>query len=367
MTTQGDSLLTAIAAGSLATTFSSIITYPFDSLKTRQQIINYAALEKFLVKSGAPSTLAQVMKGCSALIAGNVLKNGTRLILYNWASNFMAIDTHDDKKKTSPPRVVIAGAMLATFETMWITPFERIKITMVQNMLLANETKRNPFDVTGEKHHGTGPRYVSPHAYYTSEVIAGIRSGKQPLKFQSKKSNRPHIDALKVQFNKVPSLTLFGTIKQMYALQGLRAFTAGTLITYTRQIGSSAAWFSTYNATRQLLDPHGGAQEQNWFSFQHTALQLSGLHVISAFAVVALTQPLDVVKTHVQLKNGKSINRDSLLLAYRLVVRRGFRVMYAGAIPRALKIFVHGGVTAWLYSYFETGLNTVADKTVFTD
>lgn len=371
MSTHGDSLLTAIVSGCLATALASLITYPFDSVKTRQQLNNEAGLKKFGLRNGNPSSVAHMMKGCSALVTGNVLKNFTRLVLYNWASNFMAIETHDDKKKTSAPRVVIAGAMSAFMETLWITPFERIKITMIQNMALANEAKRNHLDFSPEKHQKLGlnifaRHYVSPHSYYTSEIVAQLRTGKPTSKF-SKHHSKTVVDALKVEFNKNPALTFLSTVRQMYALQGLNAFTAGTLITFARQMGSSAAWFSTYNATRQLLDPHGGAQEQNWFSFQHTALQLSGLHLFSALAVVVVTQPLDVVKSHLQLKNGKMLYKDSLSTAYKLVVRRGFRVLYAGAIPRGLNILVHGGITAWLYSSFESGINAVGNKTVFTD
>ena len=39
------------------------------------------------------------------------------------------------------------------------------------------------------------------------------------------------LESLKFHYNKHPSLTLFGTVKEMYELKGLRAFTAGTFIT----------------------------------------------------------------------------------------------------------------------------------------
>lgn len=346
-------------------------------MKHLHQLDNSAQLKKFNAPGFQPSSIMQIMTGSSALITGNVMKNFTRLLLYNWASNFMAIESRHDQKKTSAPRVVIAGAMSATMETLLIIPTERVKITMIQNRILANEIANFPdktVDITGiDKHHKLlqnifSRQYVSPHAYYTSGLISQLRSGKTGQKFPSAHQGRPHgMDALKAEFNKTPALTLLGTIRQMYALHGIYGFYSGTFITFARQIGSSAAWFSTYNATRQLLDPHNKPDEQNWFRFQHSAYQLIGLHFISAAAVIALTQPLDVVKTHIQSKNGHVLYKDSLSTAYKLVLRKGFKSLFAGALPRGIKIGINGSITAFFYGAIDGGINTLATKTVFTD
>lgn len=346
-------------------------------MKTNQQLSNNAALTKYNVTQSVTS-IHQFMTGSSALVAGSVIKNFARIVSYNWASNFMAIETLQDKKRTSAPRVVIAGAMSGFMETIWIVPFERIKTTMIQNRLLVAEIKGNPdkkIDITGSKadisHKPASKHYISPHAYYTSELVKQLKSGKSPSKFQHHHYRHPHhgrgIDALKMEFNKTPALTLVKTARQMYALEGIHAFTAGTMITFARQIATSAAWFSTYNATRQLIDPHGKSKEPRWFSLNIGTMQQTLLHIVSATAVVAVTQPLDVVKSHIQLKNGKLLYRDSLSTAYNLVAKRGVMLLFAGALPRGFKIAFHGSLTALMYGNFESAINTLGNQSVFTD
>lgn len=370
----GDSLLTALAAGCSASGFAAFLTFPLDFMKTNQQLSNNALLMKYNIDQSLTS-VSHIMTGSSALVAGAVIKNFARIVSYNWASNFMAIETLQDKKKTSAPRVVIAGAMSGFMETIWIVPFERIKTTMIQNRLLVAEIKGNPdkkIDITKfDKTQKGGTHYISPHAYYTSEVVKQLKSGKAASKFQHHHyrhlQHGGSIDALKVEFNKTPALTLLKTARQMYALEGIHAFTAGTMITFARQIATSAAWFSTYNATRQLIDPHGQSKEPRWFSLNIGTMQQTLLHIVSATAVVALTQPLDVVKSHIQLKNGKLLYRDSLSTAYNVVAKRGVLVLFAGALPRGFKIAFHGSLTALMYGNFESAINTLGNKSVFTD
>lgn len=370
----GESFLTANVAGCLASGVTAFLTFPLDFLKTNQQLSNFTAMSRHNVTQSLGS-IAHIMTGLSALATGAILKNFTRISSYNWASNFMAIDVLGDKKRTSAPRVVIAGAMSGFMETILIVPFERIKTTMIQNSLLVAEKKGAAYDVTGKdinvKHHGAGRRYISPHAYYSTEVLHQITGGRTS-RFQSA---RPHpvghpvqaLDVLRAEFNATPAMSLLATVRQMYALEGAHAFTAGTMITFARQIGTSAAWFSTYSATRQLIDPHGKSQEPMWFSLNIGKALQTLLYVISACSAVAITQPLDVVKSHIQLKNGKLIYRDSLSTAYRLVARKGFSLLYAGAMPRGVKIAAHGSITALLYSYFEKSINVLGSQSVFTD
>lgn len=376
----GDSFLTALAAGCSAAGVTAFLTFPLDFLKVNQQLSNHRLQAKYNVNQSFTS-IAHIMTGSSALVSGSVLKNFARIFSYNWASNFMAIDTLSEKKKTSAPRVVIAGAMSGFMETLWIVPFERVKTTMIQNSLLVAEKRGNPdasVDITGgkvdrhAKHVVFGRQYVSPHAYYTSDLLNQLKYGKPLSKFQAGTHHNPHsaiapLDALKIEFNKTPAMTMLKTMRQMYALEGFRAFTAGTMITFARQIGSSAAWFSTYSATRQLIDPHGTSPEPVWFTLNIAKSQQTLLYVVSACAAVALTQPLDVVKSHIQLKNGKLIYKDSLSTTYNLVAQKGFLLLYSGALPRGVKVAVHGSITAILYNYFEKTINVLGEKSVFTD
>lgn len=373
---EGENVLTALIAGTTSASLAALMTYPFDCLKTQQQLNNQALMLKYHLQGNFPGTLAQIFKGSSALVIGSVFKNSTRILLYNWLSKFMAIDTYDSrgehKQKTTAPRIVIAGLMSGFFETLCLIPFENIKIAMVQNMTLVNEITRNSdINLTGQiKHHHPHSifnQYLSPHAYYTSEVLGQLKGHRPSSKFLARPSKPSKKDALKMKYNKSPSLTFLGTIKEIYSLKGINGFTAGTCITMIRQVAISTVWLSTYNATRQLLDPHNKSPEQGWFGHKHTAIQVLGLHILSSTAVIATTQPLDVVKTHIQSKNGKVLYKDSLSTAYKLVLEQGIKSMYKGALPRSLKVLVNGGLTASLYSVIEEYVSAAGQDTLFTD
>ena len=184
-----------------------------------------------------------------------------------------------------------------------------------------------------------------------------MRFGGVPIKDKA-------LESLKFHYNKHPSLTLFGTVKEMYELKGLRAFTAGTFITFTRQIGISWVWLATYNATRQLIDPHNTNNE--WFGHKHTMIQLVGLHFLSSMAVIMVTQPLDVIKTHLQLKNGNLLYRDSLSTAYKLFLQQGPWALFKGAFPRFLKVLISGGLTATVYEYVERLVDVAGHQKIFS-
>lgn len=367
----GENLLTALAAGCSASAFTAFLTFPLDFLKTNQQLSNDGGLLKYKVNQSITS-ISQFMTGSSALVAGSVLKNTTRITMYHWASDFMAIDTSGDKRKTSAPRVVIAGAMSGFVETLWIVPFERIKTIMIQNRLLVAEVKGNPLpvDITGlgiEKHPKPlfSRQYISPHAYWTSELVRQYKTGKVASKFHH--HHAAPSDALKTEFNKTPALTLVRTIRQMYALDGFKAFTNGTMITFARQMTTSMAWFSTFNATRQLISPHGKSSEPQWFTLNSSKTEQTLLYVVSAIAATAVSQPLDVLKSHIQLKNGRALYRDGLLTAYKLIEKNGFGVLFAGAFPRGFKIAAHGALTALMYGYFSSAITSVGSKSVFVE
>lgn len=373
----GDNLLTALVAGCTSSGLAAFITFPLDFFKTRQQLSCEVLRREYKIEASVTS-LSQLMTGSSALVAGSMIKNFCRILSYQWTSDFMAIDTHDNKKKTSAPRVVIAAAMTGCMESLWIVPFERIKTTMIENRLLVGEIRGNPnpsMDITRgvyskiEMNALGGRAYLLQHAYYTTEVLSFVKNGKVPLTFNQSQvdASQAQIDALKKEFNKAPALTFVRSILQMYALEGIHAFTAGTMITLVRQCATSAAWFSTYSATRQFFDPHNSTEESRWFSPLIGKSEKTFLYLVSALATVAITQPIDVVKSQIQLKNGRLLYKDSLTAAYQLVARRGFLLLYSGFLPRFFKIAAHGSLTALLYDYAEKAFSDVNERFVFTD
>lgn len=371
----GDNLVTALISGTSAAMLTAMVTFPFDSLKTQLQISDSAYMAKWNAPSNSPTSIAQLFKGSSALVLGAAVKNGTRLILYNWLSQFMSLDSHpgDLGMKTTAPRIVIAGAISGFFETLVLIPFENIKINMIQNMMLSNEVKdtsaMTPVKPPTSTRNTSQPnvfkrQYVLPNAYYSAETIAQA-TGKT-LRFSHSQAHvNATVEAMKKHYNKHPSMTFSSMAREMYAVRGLHAFTAGALITMVRQMAVATLWMWTYNAARQALDPHSSSQ--NWFGHSHTAAELLGLHLLSCGAVIMTTQPLDVIKTTMQSKNGKFVYKDSLTAAYRIVIQQGFKALYRGAFPRAIKVLVSGGLTAAVYSQVEKLTVHVGKQKVFNN
>ncbi|EGV61140.1 mitochondrial carrier [Yamadazyma tenuis ATCC 10573] len=270
--------------------------------------------------------------------------------------------------------------MSGFIETICIIPFENIKITMIQNMSLYNEITKvkeigSNVDVTGYsipgKHHKPpqnifNKQYISPHAYFTSEVLASFR-GVNPSKFSSTHLvKHTKMDALKHKYNKNPSLTFWGTVREIYSIKGPKGFMYGSLITIVRQTMISSIWLSSYNTTKQVFLPHHKSGE-GWFSEQYTLYQYLGLQLVAAAVVIVTTQPIDVVKSYMQSKNSHTAYKDSLSTAYKIVLEHGFSGLYKGYFPRGIKVAVAGSISASFYAYFEQLISTASSKTVFSN
>lgn len=72
-TIKEDNLLTALVSGTTAAGVAATITYPFDFIKTQQQLNNGASLKKWNITGNYPSSLGQLYKGGSALVIGSLL------------------------------------------------------------------------------------------------------------------------------------------------------------------------------------------------------------------------------------------------------------------------------------------------------
>lgn len=380
-TIRKNSLLTAIVTGCATSSLSTLLTYPLDFIKTQQQLNKPKKIyQKFGIPGNYPSSLAHIFKGGSALVVGSIFKNSARLVLYNWLTRFMAIDISESEgmqtQKTTASRIVIAGAMSGIIETFWIIPFENIKITMIQNMTLSNEKARAQqsgikYDITGlteiYKHHKPplnifSKQYVSPYAYYTDDLILQYK-GSTVSRFTSNRV-RSHKDMVKIGYNKEPLMTLFSTIKEIYEIKGLRGFIAGSFITAIRQMGVVTSGLSTYNATRQLINP--SSEKNSWFGHNNTTLQQVGLQLVSSIAVIVFTQPLDVIKTYMQLKNGKFLYNDSLSTAFALCFKQGYKSLWLGYLPRGIKVMLSLNLTGFLYAYFEKLVDLAYGQVVFS-
>lgn len=329
---QGDDtdLVTAMLGGAAAGVMQTVITYPFEFLKTSQQLQNKMTLVKL------PSTswsFRPLFAGCLPLAVGNSLKAATRMCIFNTFSDFMATENGN----TTAPRVVVAGLMTGFVETLWVIPFENIKTRMIENSLFQR-----------------GMVVKSPDLGITSGIKANsIKTTKRPARQQTaqgyyKKLISPEKLRAINYYRKNPSVTFTGIVKEIYKTDGLSGFKKGSLITVFRQCMNSMVWYSTYSSLRQFFDPNRDSISE---------LDLFGMSVASSAAVVAVTQPIDLLKTRLQMRDYRFLYKDFMTCAYQIFVKEGLTKFWCGWFPRFIKIACSSYVTLDTYEFTVNGIN----------
>lgn len=329
-------LLTAIVAGVTASVVQTTLTYPFEFVKTIQQLHSYAPNPK----TGKPNPLntdlsfKYFFSGCGALNLGNGLKAGSRFVVFNSASKFMATENG----KTSAPRLVIAGAMTGFVESFWIIPFENIKTSMIESALILNSRERKNITLETEPIH--------------KEVESKKKTfHEKPNNLQ----NHPFV-VNKKKWDKFPAANSFQSIQEIYQTRGFRGFFQGSIPTLFRQVSNSAVQFGTYTSLRQLFVPN--ATELNpYLSFV--------LGMVSSVALVAATQPIDVIKTRMQSRETYYLYRNSLDCAYQTFVNEGVKVFWSGWIPRLFKVGLSSGIVFTVYQSVENGITRTLNEKPF--
>lgn len=329
-------IATQIAAGSAAAIFQTCATYPFEFLKTGMQL--HRALpgaEAFNMMH----PLKLYFAGCSALSVGALIKTSSRFATFEKASQLLRDPSLPTNAALSGPRLLMAGTITGFMESLWIIPFENIKVTMVENALI---------------HSGRlGGSSEAPIQAASSKVRQTFHNSQPKPTLSQRQLNA-------LRYEKSPSIHFFPTIKEIYLTRGLRGFLQGAMPTIFRQIGNSAVRFTTYTTLKQLISPTKPLNEIYAF----------GLGVVSSCAVVALTQPIDVVKTRMQSKHAWMTYKNSLNCAYRIFVEEGFPKLWKGWVPRLFKVGLSGGISFGVYQYVEnliTAMNYEGNVNRYSD
>ncbi|CCH44159.1 Calcium-binding mitochondrial carrier protein [Wickerhamomyces ciferrii] len=348
-------LLTAIIAGTAASVAQTTATYPFEYLKVVTQ------LHRNLPGAKQAELFHQFkfyFSGCGALNIGNALKSGSRFMIFNSASKFMSTENG----KTSAPRLVVAGAMTGFIESLWIIPFENLKTTMIENSLHyskiqvkeyeANEKlkKNGKVNNNNEKQNSKSIKSDSkPSQQQKPTIKSPIKQTSIPKKtFHNPATTasatlHPYILA-KQKWDKLPSSNILSAMSEIYQTRGIRGFLQGSIPTLIRQCTNSGVRFGTYTSLRQIFQPHGG-ELNSYLAFS--------IGVVSSVAVVAVTQPIDVIKTRMQSRETYYTYTNALNCAYRIFVEEGVKTFWSGWTFRLLKVGTSGGVSFTVYQYVE--------------
>ncbi|KAI0463515.1 hypothetical protein LJB42_002515 [Komagataella kurtzmanii] len=313
-------LLTAMIAGSVAACAQTALTYPFEFVKTGSQL----HVGTFGSRMKHPSSY---FKGCKALMIGNTLKASSRFFIFNSASKFMA----NENGKTTAPRVVVAGLMTGAIETLWVIPFENIKTTIIQNTLELEKGK--------------------PLSKEPTRIVNSVKSETKVVRTTKSPT------ATQQSFLKTPSTTFTLAIKEIYSTNGIRGFLQGSGLTVFRQMANSMVWFSSYNFIKQGISPN---------STDISDVTMLGIGMLSSMSVVAITQPIDVVKTRMQSKDAKQVYRDWMTCVVRTSFNEGISKFWAGWLPRLIKVSSSGNITLVTYQLMEYLLNNSMNEQIFT-
>lgn len=328
-------LLTAVIAGVSASVIQTSLTYPFEYIKTTQQLQRHV-IDPLTGKYPPRveilgNQFKSIFSGSAALNLGNALKSSSRFIVFNYASKFMSTESG----KTSAPRLVVAGAMTGFVEALWIIPFENIKTLMIENSVRANQRKVAEEEVT-------------------KVIKSNAKTFHKPTEVNPF-ANHPFVIAKKY-YDSHPAVTTFQSIQEIYKTKGLRGYFQGLMPTLIRQVSNSAVRFGTYTSLRQLIVPNGG-EVNTYLSF--------ALGIVSSVMVVGVTQPIDVIKTRMQSRETPYLYKNSLNCGYRIFVEEGVKAFWKGWFPRLLKVSTSGGIAFAVYQNVENQMTAALGETPF--
>ncbi|GMG60178.1 unnamed protein product [Ambrosiozyma monospora] len=111
-------------------------------------------------------------------------------------------------------------------------------------------------------------------------------------------------------------------------------------------------WYSSYNSFQQLIDPTRDSI---------TELELLGMGFASSCAVVAITQPIDLLKTRMQTRDYRIIYRDVMTCTLKIFMEEGIKKFWAGWFPRLVKVSCSSSVTLITYNFVTKGVKQLSD------
>lgn len=325
-TKPNSALYSNMVASSVAAVFQTTISHPFEFLKTGQQLHrSLPNVESFNMFHHVKSYFA----GCSALNIGILLKTSTRFTTFDKACEMLK-NPENPEAPISGLRLIAAGSITGFMESLLIIPFENIKTRMIENaVILSNRFQEEQQTKRLEQQPKSG---VQKNA-----------TQERPTFHKPSKSNlNPRYEKF-LYYEKHPSSNIFSTVKEMMQTRGFASFFQGSMPTIFRQMGNSVVRFTTYTALKQMISPDKPLKE--YYAF--------GIGVFSSCAVVALTQPIDVVKTRMQSKYTWSLYKNSLNCVYRTFIEEGLASLWKGWVPRLFKVGLSGGVSFGMYQYVD--------------
>jgi len=125
--------------------------------------------------------------------------------------------------------------------------------------------------------------------------------------------------------------------------RGLAGFFQGFVPTTLRQSANSAVRFGSYTSLRQLAESWTAPGEKLGTISTFTIGGLAGL------ITVAVTQPLDTIKTRMQSPEAKTVYGNTLRCGTMIFKNEGITTFWSGALPRLARLVLSGGIVFTMY------------------
>ena len=192
------------------------------------------------------------------------------------------------------------------------------------------------------------PRYLVP---LVASVSGGVAGGLAAMSAQVFVVPMDVISQRQMVMNEATYATRGSTFSVMRSAMdsgGLRALYRGFGLSLFSSLPTGSIWWATYGGCQHWIDLHLIKNHKDKDSLRQTAERgltqiASGLS--AAFVAATLTQPLDVVKTRLQVATTTSLSST----ARDLAATSGVRGFYRGLGPRIMHMSVWGTVLSSAY------------------
>ncbi|KAI1169699.1 putative transport protein [Nemania sp. FL0916] len=125
--------------------------------------------------------------------------------------------------------------------------------------------------------------------------------------------------------------------------RGIRGFFQGLVPTAARQSANSAVRFGSYTSLKQLAESYTAPGEKLG------TVATFGIGSVAGAITVAVTQPLDTIKTRMQSIEARTVYGNSFRCAALIFKHEGVLTFWSGALPRLARLVLSGGIVFSMY------------------
>ncbi|KAH8159033.1 hypothetical protein CIB48_g9215 [Xylaria polymorpha] len=272
-------------------------------------------------------------------------------------------------EKPSALRSIIAGATAGAVEISITYPAEFAKTrTQLDRKMAASGTKRQPWPPFGPQWYAgcttliignsakAAIRFVSFEQYKRlladadgrvsgpRNVIAGFGAGVTESLLAVTPTESIKTTLIDDRKSAKPRLRGFLHAVPVIARErGIRGFFQGLVPTAARQSANSAVRFGSYTSLKQLAESYTAPGEKLG------TVATFGIGSVAGAITVAVTQPLDTIKTRMQSIEARSVYGNSLRCAALIFKQEGVLTFWSGALPRLARLVLSGGIVFSMY------------------